>query len=102
GPVLARALSGDLGVDETTGSSVGRPPRRRVWARTVFCPLPLGARGVQRIANVEYGPAGRDNRLDLYRHRSSPAGGPVLVHFHGGHFRMGSKSREARALFYRL
>ena len=57
---------------------------------------------MQRIANVSYGPAGRRNRLDLYRHRSRPAGAPVLIHFHGGHFRMGGKSREARALFYRL
>ena len=102
GPVVARALSRDLGLDGTTGSLVGRPVARRVPARTVFWPLPLRARDVQRIANISYGPAGRRNRLDLYRHRSRPAGAPVLIHFHGGHFRMGGKSREARALFYRL
>ena len=102
GPVLARALSRDLGLGGTTGLSVGRPAGRRVPARTVFWPLPLRPRNVQRIANISYGPAGRRNRLDLYRHRSGPAGAPVLIHFHGGHFRMGGKSREARALFYRL
>jgi acetyl esterase/lipase len=57
---------------------------------------------VERIANVSYGDAGRANRLDLYRHRSHPAGAPLLIHFHGGHFRMGAKSREARAIFCRL
>jgi acetyl esterase/lipase len=102
GPVVARALSRDLGLDGTTGLCVGRLVGQRVPARTVFWPLPLRARDVRRIANVSYGPAGRRNRLDLYRHRSRPAGAPVLIHFHGGHFRMGGKSREARALFYRL
>ena len=102
GPVVARALSRDLGLGGTTGLLVGRPVARRVPARMVFWPLPLRARDVQRIANISYGPAGRRNRLDLYRHRSCPAGAPLLIHFHGGHFRMGGKSREARALFYRL
>ena len=102
GPVVARALSRDLGLGGTTGLLVGRPLARRVPARMVFWPLPLRARDVQRIANISYGPAGRRNRLDLYRHRSCPAGAPLLIHFHGGHFRMGGKSREARALFYRL
>ena len=102
GRVVAHALTRDLGVGGTTGLSVGRPAGRRLPARTVFWPLPLRPRSVQRIANLSYGPAGRRNRLDLYRHRSGPAGAPVLIHFHGGHFRMGGKSREARALFYRL
>ncbi len=102
GPVVARALSRELGLDGLNGSSVGRAGYRRVPARAVLWPLPLRARDVQRVANVSYGPAGRRNRLDLYRHRSRPAGAPVLIHFHGGHFRMGGKRREARALFYRL
>ena len=103
GPVVARALSRELGLDGLNGPVrlVGRRCRR-VPARAVLWPLPLRARDVQRVANVSYGPAGRRNRLDLYRHRSRPAGAPVLIHFHGGHFRMGGKSREARALFYRL
>ena len=32
----------------------------------------------------------------------SSAGGPTLIHLHGGAFRIGNKSREARPLFYRL
>ena len=102
GPVVARALTRDLGLGGLTGQSACWPAGGRVRARTVFWPLPLRAGDVQRIANLSYGPAGRRNRLDLYRHRSRPAGAPVLIHFHGGHFRMGGKSREARALFYRL
>ena len=86
GPVVARALTRDLGLGGPTGGqSAGRPAGRCLPARTVFWPLPFRVRSVQRIANVSYGPAGRRNRLDLYRGRSHPAGAPVLIHFHGGH-----------------
>lgn len=101
GRVVARALSLDLGRGATAGLTAGRLSRR-VPARAVFWPWPLRPRTVRRISNISYGDAGRRNRLDLYRHRSRPTSAPVLIHFHGGHFRMGSKSREARALFYRL
>ena len=76
------------------------------WPRlggALLAPLPLRPLGVQRIGNVSYGEAGRRNRLDVYRRRGQAAGaGPVFVHFHGGHFQIGGKSREARALLYRL
>ncbi len=99
GPAVASALRRDLGSDiESTSSSLDRPVR----ARTVLWPVPIRPRDVHRLRNISYGSAGRHHRLDLYRHRSCPADAPVLIHFHGGHFRMGSKSREARALFYRL
>jgi len=38
----------------------------------------------------------------LYRHRSGFNGGLTLVYLHGGAFRGGVKSREARPLLYRL
>jgi len=93
GPTVARALVRDLG----RGGTNRRPP-----PRTVFWPIPRRPADVQRIANISYGGAGRGNRLDLYRHCSSPDAAPVLIHFHGGHFRMGNKSREGRALLYRF
>ncbi|HEY3771867.1 MAG TPA: alpha/beta hydrolase [Solirubrobacteraceae bacterium] len=101
GPSVAGALSRDLGVGGATKASDDRLARRRLPTRAVIWPLPLGARRVRRIANISYGPAGRRNRLDLYRHRSCSAGAPVLIHFHGGHFRTGGKSRETQALLRR-
>ena len=98
GPVLARALSRDLGLGGGTGSSVGRAEGRRLPVRTVLWPLPLGARSVQRIANVSYGPAGRRNRRRSLSPESCPSGRAGAVHFHRGHFRMGGKSRESRPL----
>jgi len=50
GPVVARALSRELGLDGLNGSSVGRAGYRRVPARAVLWPLPLRARDVQRVA----------------------------------------------------
>ena len=101
GPAVAAALRRDLGIGSDAEAAVSSRDRSAA-ARTVLWPLPVRPGGVHRITNIRYGTAGRGHRLDLYRHRSRPAGAPVLIHFHGGHFRTGSKSREARALFYRL
>jgi acetyl esterase/lipase len=57
---------------------------------------------VERVANIRYGPAGRRNLLDLYRHRSHPSRRPTLIYLHGGAFRFGSKRFGARPLLYRL
>ncbi len=105
GPAVAHAVSDGLSLQlhpDAVGSRVPRRTRPSSLVWLVLRPLPLQARAIERVANVRYGPARRHNRLDLYRHRSRPAGAPVLIHFHGGHFRMGGKSREARALFHRL
>jgi acetyl esterase/lipase len=103
GRVVDRSLDQDL--DRDWRSVAGAPGRSR-WrhlARGLLAPLPLRPLNVQRIRNVSYGEAGRHNRLDLYcRRGSSERPGPVLVHFHGGHFRSGGKSREARPLLHRL
>jgi acetyl esterase/lipase len=105
GREVTRALHRDLAPEGGRAPIEDRLRRRspmRLLARVMLCPVPLRARGVERITNVSYGDAGRANRLDLYRHRSHPAHAPVLVHFHGGHFRSGGKSREGRALLHRL
>jgi acetyl esterase/lipase len=55
-----------------------------------------------RLRNIPYGDAGRSNLLDIYQRRDRPTGCPTLIHFHGGAFRSGGKSREGRPLFHRL
>lgn len=114
GAALERALDRDLGTWRL-GVTVGRIPDGAVpnggglrsnWRRLpriLFTPFPIWTRGVKRVRNLRYGNAGRRNRLDVYRPGTTPPGGsPVLIHFHGGHFAMGSKSREARPLLHRL
>jgi acetyl esterase/lipase len=79
-------------------------PRRRAPADAagLVAPLAVRRRGVERVADIAYGDAGRWNTLDLYRPRSRPSGRPVLLYLHGGGFRSGRKSREARLLLHRL
>ena len=105
GPAIEQAIGRELGTGRCRASDPPthpRLPRGYSLARVLLAPFPVWRRDVERIANVNYGDAGRANQLDVYRHRSHPSGAPVLIHFHGGHFRMGAKSREARAIFYRL
>ena len=105
GPVLEHAMVDALGVDwrGTLDAGMAARLRRRLpYTRILFAPIPFRRRDVERLANIRYGDAGRSNLLDVYRHRSRPSGGPVLIHLHGGAFVMGKKNREARPLLYRL
>jgi acetyl esterase/lipase len=102
GPELERALTEGVGADWRAGAGVelaGRLDRRPSLARVLFAPIASRRHGVERIANLRYGPAGRKNRLDLYRDRSDGAGRPVLVYLHA---RFGSKRFGARHLLVRL
>ena len=102
-PAIERSLDQELGCGWRLLAGRGDQSRWRRLARNLLAPLPLRPLNVQRIKNISYGAAGRRNRLDVYRGRGRVAGGgPVLVHFHGGHFQMGGKSREARPLLHEL
>ncbi len=99
------ALAAALGPgwrDSIDSDLAGRLRRRPPLSRILFAPFSVRRGSVERVANVSYGDAGRWNLLDVYRHRSRPSGCPTLVYLHGGAFRSGRKSREARALLYRL
>ncbi len=92
--VLERALR-DVGV-----SAARRP---RPWTMLLLRPWPRLPRSVERVDSLAYGPRDSVHRLDLYRRRRPPAGlAPVLVHVHGGSFRRGRRSQDARLLLYRL
>ena len=73
---LADALRHGLGADwqSSLDSAPGSPlSHRRPWARILFAPFVFRRRDVERVANVAYGDAGAENRLDVYRHRSRPS-----------------------------
>ncbi|QFG27060.1 alpha/beta hydrolase [Actinomadura sp. WMMB 499] len=104
GPVLERALRDGLGTGWRTALDPGLAAGLR--HRLPYARIPLGVhvrrRDVERISDLSYGDAGRRHRLDVYRHRSAPKGGPTLVYLHGGGYFSGRKNREARPLLYRL
>jgi hypothetical protein len=86
-PAVERALREGLGEGRQGGAS----GRHMHWERLLLFPFPLRPRDVERVASIAYGDAGRRNLLDVYRHRSRPPGGPVLIHLHGGGLRVGMK-----------
>lgn len=102
GPAMGTALraSGHSFAADRPGSGL-LPPARTLF-RAVLAPLPLWRHDVRRTANIQYGPAGRYNRLDIYGPRAGVRRAPVLIHFHGGHFQMGWKSFDGRPLFQHL
>ncbi|NYI96508.1 acetyl esterase/lipase [Streptomonospora nanhaiensis] len=103
-PVLDAALAAGLGAGWRSAVDPGLAAglrRRTPWARILLRPVLVGRRGVERVADIAYGTHPR-HRLDVYRHRSRPAGAPVLVYWHGGGYSMGDKNREGRSLLYRL
>ncbi len=76
GRALALALVAGVGVGACS-------PRRAAEAL-------LAGDHFARVADVRYGPGARQ-RLDVYRPRDARAGAPVVVFFHGGGWRDGSK-----------
>ena len=79
--------------------NAGKP--RRPWGRILRAPFFPGRRDVVRVRNLAYGDGPR-RTLDLYHRRDRPAGGPILLHLHGGGFHSGTKAREARPLIRHL
>jgi acetyl esterase/lipase len=78
------------------------PSRRWPWMRIVVAPYFRRRRDVTRVANLSYGDAGRRNLLDVYFHRSRPAGAPILIHLHGGGYTGGHKNSQSLPLIYHL
>ena len=103
-PVLRAALHEGLGPDypdalETlpaTPSPTGRPSAwRDTWARR---------RHVDRQNTVRYGPYGRANLADVWRHRDLPRDGkaPVVVQVPGGAWAIGWRRPQAYPLMSHL
>ena len=104
-PALEQAMAEALGADWRTAIApelAARLRRRLPLARILLLPLSRRRLGVERVANLRYGDAGRRNLLDLYRHRARPSGGPVLIHLHGGGYTGGRKNSQSLPLLYRL
>ena len=104
-PAVDRALREGLGAGWRTAVDAGMAAqlrRRRPYARILARPFHVRRRDVERVPDISYGDAGKANLLDVYRRRSPPPAGPMLVFFHGGGYTGGRKDREARPLLYRL
>lgn len=105
GPALAAALDGELGQGWQAAVPASTPHRLRdttPWWRGILLPFERRKRQVRRTRNVVYGPDPRVHTLDLYRGPYGVRPQPVLIHFHGGGFTRGRKSREGVLLLNQL
>jgi hypothetical protein len=96
-----RALVSAAVVDSALRRSGIGPANGPHRLRALLAPFPFRPRGVIRVRDIHYG-RHRRQRLDLYRRRHGPTGGPVLVYLHGGGYFSGGKHRESRALLHHL
>jgi acetyl esterase/lipase len=94
GAVFDDALRDHLAPD---GTAIDRVKFRRI-AR----PFKMRKDGVERIRDITYGPAGRRNRLDVYRARDASGPCPTLFQIHGGGWTIGQKDQQALPLMYHL
>lgn len=104
-PAVFAALSeglGDQWTAELTDASRGGVRRSLPWRLILLTPFAMRRKDVVQRRNLAYGGAGSENRLDLYQPKVQGADRPCLIHFHGGGYRSGRKSREARALIGHL
>ncbi len=102
---VERALSDALGSsyrDEIPTALAERSAPEIDW-RQVLLPWPVRHVDVERTRNVVYTrAAGRDIRLDVYRHRGHPTGCPTLLQIHGGAWILGSKNEQGVPLMVHL
>lgn len=98
-PTIAQAFDKGIGPD---WREPGTEPMKVFHARALLGPFFRRRADVERIGDLRYGDAGKYNLLDVYRHRSKPAGSPVFIHFHAGGFTQGAKNRQALPLIYAL
>jgi acetyl esterase/lipase len=102
--LFARGLRARSAVDRSLRRAGlgGRPRRRWPWTRIMLAPFYRRRGDVEHLRNLSFGPGGRRQQLDVYRHRSHPAGAPMLIHFHGGGYGSGHKNSQSLPLIYRL
>jgi acetyl esterase/lipase len=104
GEVAEHALKEGLGPDYLTRIDpdlAARYDPTIPWARLLL-PFRMGLPEVERTKNIAYGPYGRRNCLDVYRHKDHPTGCPTLLQIHGGAWVIGNKDQQGVPLMQHL
>jgi acetyl esterase/lipase len=104
--VLEHALVAGLGADyaaRAARAGVDPPVGGPINPANPF-PSYIRRAAYLRTENVQYGPEGRHNRLDIWARRDLDIGraAPVLVHIHGGAWSMGDTRFQGYPLMSRL
>jgi len=70
----------------------------RVPWRQLILPFHMHHPDVERVRNIPYGPHGKKNLLDVYRHKQHSAGAPVLLFVHGGGWTISNKDQQGKPI----
>ena len=70
----------------------------RVPWRQLLLPFHMKHPDVETVHNLSFGPHGRRNRLDVYRHKDHPEGAPVLLFIHGGAWAISNKGQQGKPI----
>lgn len=105
--VIVLASRGRSAISDSLAAAYGdvglsRSPGWRHWLRAALAPARLRRRSVERNSAIRYGPDRATHLLDLYRARDLKAAKGFVIHFHGGGFFSGRRSKEARLLMEQL
>ena len=104
GEVAEQALKEGLGEDyleHIDPDLAARLDPKIPWVRLLL-PFRMGLPEVERVKNISYGPYGRRNRLDVYRHKDRPTKCPTLFQIHGGGWVIGNKDQQGIPLMQHL
>jgi acetyl esterase/lipase len=70
----------------------------RVPWRQLLLPFHMTHPDVEITQNLSYGPYGRRNLLDVYRHKDHPRATPVLLFIHGGAWTISHKGQQGKPI----
>ena len=103
GPAMRGALDEALGAGEMNrlDLELGAVGTVAPWRR-LLNPFKMGKPNVVRQRNLTYGDGGRRSRLDIYRHRETRGGAPILLQVHGGGWAIGNKDQQGIPLMQEM
>ena len=102
--VLEAALCEGLGedyLDEIPPDRSTNYDLRTPW-RQLLLPFRQVHPDVEKARNVRYGPHGRRNLLDVYRHKDHPPNSPVLIQIHGSGWTVSNKDQQGKPIMLHL
>ena len=98
--ILQGALVEGLGEDYPSRILPHRAARHDLtvpW-RQLILPFRMTHPDVEKTANISFGPYGKKNRLDVYRHKDHPQSAPVLLFVHGGGWTISNKDQQGKPI----
>lgn len=102
GAAVDAALDEGLGPADREVLSTVPAADEDVPVRRLINPFAMAREGVVRRRNLTYGDGSKRSRLDVYSHRDSRGGAPILLQVHGGGWVIGNKDQQGIPLMQEM